>query len=303
MANGKIIINKMQGCLVIDVGSNSVRSMLVVDDKTVYKETFTTRLGEGLYKTGLISEESKIRTVDAIISCIEKGKKEGVKEVLTFATAAVRNSLNGNEFTSYVFDKTGISVDVLSGDDEAEAGIVGALCGNDGCVVDEGGASTEVVVAKSGKIIYSHSLPVGAVVLKDVMGEDRNGIVKFTREKLNEYVDAPKCDVVTAIGGTATTIGAIANGIKVYDRNIVHGTTLSVERLEQITELLFSMSAKERENKLCVNSKRAEIIAGGAQLLLSVVKYLEAKTVIISESDNAEGYYYIKKKGVRYEKI
>lgn len=293
----------MQKYLVIDVGSNSVRAMLVAEDKTIYKETFTTRLGEGLYKTGRISEESKIRTTDAIVSCIEKGKTEGVNEVLMFATAAVRNSLNGDDFTSYVYGKTGIKVDVLSGEEEAEAGIVGALAGGDGCVVDEGGASTEVVTAKSGKIIYSHSLPVGAVVLKDVVGEDKAAATKFIQEKLNEYGVVPSCDVITAIGGTATTIGAIANGLKVYDRNIVNGTKLSVERLEEITDSLYLMTAKERIEKLYVNPKRAEIIAGGAQLLLSVVKYLGAKSIIISENDNAEGYYYMKKKGIRYEKI
>lgn len=293
----------MQKYLVIDVGSNSVRSMLVSNDKTIYKETFTTRLGEGLYKTGLISEENKIRTTDAIVSCINKGKTEGVDEVLMFATAAVRNSLNGDDFTSYVYDKTGIKVDVLSGEEEAEAGIVGALAGGDGCVVDEGGASTEVVMAKSGKIVYSHSLPVGAVVLKDVVGDDRAAAIRFNQEKLNEYGVVPGCDSVTAIGGTATTIGAIANGLKVYDRNIVNGTKLSVERLEEITDSLYLTTAKERVEKFYVNPKRAEIIACGAQLLLNVVKYLGAKSLVISENDNAEGYYYMKKKGVRYEKI
>ena len=169
--------------------------------------------------------------------------------------------------------------------------------------MDEGGASTEVVMAKSGKIVYSHSLPVGAVVLKDVVGDDRTAAIRFNQEKLNEYGVVPGCDSVTAIGGTATTIGAIANGLKVYDRNIVNGTKLSVERLEEITDSLYLTTAKERVEKFYVNPKRAEIIACGAQLLLNVVKYLGAKSLIISENDNAEGYYYMKKKGVRYEKI
>ena len=83
----------------------------------------------------------------------QRAKNEGTKSVYAFATAAVRSAENGDEFVKRVKELCPLAVDVVSGEREAELGVLGALTG-DGAVLDIGGASTELVVRKEGEIVY-----------------------------------------------------------------------------------------------------------------------------------------------------
>lgn len=135
---------------VIDIGSNSVRLLLWADGSALYKKKSTTRLGEGLSLTGSLSQAAMQRSAEAVCRFAEEGRAAGAR-VLAFATAAVRRASNGAEFVARVLDACGVRIDVLSGEREAEAGLAGALRGEDGAVIDIGGASTEVIVQRGAK--------------------------------------------------------------------------------------------------------------------------------------------------------
>ena len=147
---------------VLDIGSNSVRLMLWADGKTLYKKVLTTRLAEGA--AGELGEIPMQRTLQAILELFRTAAREGA-EVCAFATAAVRANANGGEFCRRVRAACGLEVDVLSGKEEAEAGLCGALGEKDGGIVDLGGASTEVCVRRGGKIAAAVSIPLGCVKL------------------------------------------------------------------------------------------------------------------------------------------
>ena len=141
---------------VFDIGSNSVRALVYENGKTLFKGLITTRLGEGLTASGKLSDEAVKRTLNGIGTLYAEVLKLNPNNVYVFATEAVRSAENGNVFVSAVKDTYGLDVDVLSGDEEGEIGLSGALAGNDGGIIDIGGASAEIAVSEGGKTVYSH---------------------------------------------------------------------------------------------------------------------------------------------------
>ena len=104
----------MNKIAVIDIGSNSVRLMLVADGKVLYKALNTTRLGEGLASSPRLKSEAVARTAAAVAEFFRRAKAEGASFVCAFATAAVRTAENGAEFVSLVKESCGLEVDVIS---------------------------------------------------------------------------------------------------------------------------------------------------------------------------------------------
>ncbi|MDY2879464.1 MAG: hypothetical protein SOT34_00795 [Candidatus Borkfalkiaceae bacterium] len=294
--------NKKEVLGVVDVGSNSVRALVTADGKILYKDLITTRLGEGLATTGEISPAAAERTADAVRYFVGKIKGFSPAATYAFATEAVRSGRNGEAFREKVMRETGVFLDVLSGEEEGEVGLLGALGGKDGGIVDIGGASAEITAAKDGAIVYSHSLPLGAVRLFDACGEDIGKIEKTVSALLPEYGKVPAEVDYRAIGGTATAIAAIDLRLVKYDWKAVNGHLLTAEAVGRNLSLLRSLSVKERISRLHMTPKRAEIIVGGAAFLLMIMQYVGLSSVRVSESDNMLGYLRKKVFGEGYEK-
>lgn len=275
---------------VADVGSNSVRLLIWSDGKTLYKGINTTRLGEGLALSGELSLIAQERTLNAIVSYRDYALENGADKLYCFATAAVRSAKNGAEFVRLVKEKTGVEIDVLSGEAEAAAGLYGALEDRDGGIVDIGGGSTELTLQKKGKVVYTKSLDIGAVRLYDLCGRDRKKLDETILKKIEEYGE-PFCEVpLCGIGGTATSLAALALGLKEYSSEKVQGYELTLPTLKNIVEQIFSVLPEELAETSCLPFKRAEIVGGGGMLLLRLMERLNLKKIEISERDNLEGY-------------
>lgn len=294
---------------IIDVGSNSVRLALMADGKTLYKTLATTRLGEGISVTGRLKGEAIARTISAIYDFSAKAKEEGADKVLVFATAAVRSAQNREEFLAAA-NARGITVDVISGEEEAKLGLIGALGAPapdndsdnapdndnaaDGGIIDVGGASTEVSIRKGGNIVYSKSVNIGTVRLFDLAGRDREKLEKVIKEKIAEYgnFDASAYKMYT-IGGTASRLASIVHGQREYRPEVTNGTYVSAPELLAYAEKLIKMPVEEiRATTICTNS--ADIVGGGCLLMYLVMKHFDISGVTVSESDNIEGYYALK---------
>lgn len=287
---------------VIDVGSNSVRAILFSDGKFLYKAVITTRLGEGLATSGVINEQAFKRTLDTIKSCFLTLVSKCADEVLIFATETVRSAKNGCDFAKAVKESTGIEMDVVCGDEEGEIGLLGALGGKDGGIIDIGGASAEIVACNGGRIIYSHSLPLGAVRLFDCCGEDLQKLDEVIEKNLDFYGKVPEYVDYYAIGGTATTIGFIDTRAVEYDENLVDGRQISVQKINEILDELTKLTVQERVEKMHINPKRAEIIVCGVYMLKKIMERFGIRSVTISESDNLLGYLRKKIFGEGYAK-
>ncbi|MDE6691237.1 MAG: hypothetical protein K2K04_04620 [Clostridia bacterium] len=286
----------------IDIGSNSVRLMMWADGKTLYKRMKTTRLGEGLNFAPRLLEDACVRTAEAVAEFASAALSDGADKVYAFATAAVRSAENPELFTDKVKELCGIEVDVISGEQEAQIGLLGALGNGDGgqcdcggqCdrggIIDVGGASTEVTVRVGGAVQYSKSVNIGTVRILDAAGRDLNKINAFIAGRIAEYGQKDFSDTeMYAVGGTATRLAAIKQGIREYNAELLHGTVLTVREVENFSKLLTRMSVDEiRQTTIC--TKSADLIGGGAALLAAVMKNFKIKKITVSESDNLEGY-------------
>ena len=278
---------------VIDVGSNSVRLMLSENGRTIYKLIETTRLASSLDENGFIELKAAENTLLAFSSFAERAKEEGVDKLYAFATAAVRKAKNGGEFVKLIYERCGVPVEILSGEQEAEAGFKGALCGKDGGVIDIGGASTEIAVVKNGEKVYGKSVNIGAVTLTKTCGE--NGVLaeKTVKQALKEFGSVPKSGFF-AIGGTATSIAAICLKLTKYDPVKVDGFVLEKSELNRLKDKLYSTSVEDRKKIAGLQPQRADIIQSGAAILCGVSDLLGLEKITISEKDNLEGYLLIK---------
>lgn len=279
----------------IDVGSNSVRLMVMADGKTLYKQIDTTRLGEGLASSGRLKPEAIERTARSVQLFAAAAELNGAGTPYVFATAAVRSAANGGEFVARVKQLCGIDVDVISGEEEASCGIMGALRGKDGGIVDLGGASTEVTLQRGGKRLYSKSVNIGTVRMFDLAGQNKAALERVIDERLQDYgkLDLAGFDMY-GVGGTATSLAAIFHGLEPYNPAVVDGTFLSLEWLKGEAELLLSLSVEERKKVKGMDVRRADVIAGGCLLMYMLLERFGARGITASESDNLEGYVMLK---------
>ena len=277
---------------VIDIGSNSVRLLISENGKGIKKVINTTRLAEGV-KDGLLQRQPSLRTLKAVKDYAKAAMKSNADKVLIFATAAVRNAVNGQEFAETVEKECGVKVDVVSGEIEAKLGVLGALNGKDGAVLDIGGGSTEIAVIKGGQCVYSESLPIGAVVLTNKFGQDSAKIREYVKEKVKQYGNIPVANFY-CIGGTCTSLAAVSLKLVKYDAEKINGYKLTAEEVSRLSREISALTVDDRKNLVGLQKERADIIHAGAIIFDAVAEYVGVDYFTVSENDNLEGYLIYK---------
>ena len=119
----------MQRVSVIDLGSSSVRLMQVQNGVVLSKRGIVTRLAENK-KDGYLQKDNMLVTTKVVIDFVEEAKAFG-GDIYIFATASLRNSKNGQEYAEFLSNVTGVKVDIVAGEQEAEIGLLGALGGKE----------------------------------------------------------------------------------------------------------------------------------------------------------------------------
>ena len=117
---------------IIDVGSNSIKFFvgeLAADKtiKTIEDSNDIARLGEGLDKTGLISEEAMKRNVDAVAKFAARAKELGAEEIVSVGTMALRKAGNSSDFVAGVKKACGVEVKIIPGEEEARLSYLAVL--------------------------------------------------------------------------------------------------------------------------------------------------------------------------------
>lgn len=280
----------MKKFAVIDIGSNSVRLMFVADGNVLYKRLNTTRLGEGLARKPILTANAIERTARAVELFYQTAKSDGAETVVAFATAAVRSAENGSQFVERVKELCGLEVEVISGEEEAEIGVLGALGEADGGVVDIGGASTEIVVKEKGVLVYKKSVDVGVVRLKDKCGADEAALIKEAKAASIAFGVVSKIGVLHGVGGTITTLATQILRLEEYDSARITGVKITAEQIHEIADKLLKMTVEEIAALPCMPKGRADVLTGGAVLLSTLMRELKIDALVASDADNLEGY-------------
>ncbi|HRU41744.1 MAG TPA: Ppx/GppA phosphatase family protein [Candidatus Diapherotrites archaeon] len=298
----------MKRIAVIDIGTNSMRLMLCkIEGNFIVnkeKELMITRIGRDVSKTGMITEKSFARNIDALKYYKNKADRYGAEKVYAIATSAVRDALNGGAFVTEAKSQAGVDVMIISGDEEAELGLRGVMSEIQNpqetvLVIDIGGGSTELVLGSKEKTEYKISIPAGAVRMTEqfisgnpIRDEDAENMRNRLNELFNEpleYLGKKRIDRVIAIGGTATTIAAMFHSMSIYDPETVHNTIINSKYIKSIFNKLKDMSVEERWNVKGLQKERADVMPSGIFILQHIIEGLKRDSLVVSENDNLEG--------------
>lgn len=280
----------------IDIGTNSTRFLLAeVNGGTVTalkSGLLTTRLGQGINHSRLLPEamERTVLAIEALLKEIEPFHPRGI---IAAATSAVRDAANREEFLRLTRQRTGLEVVVLSGEREAAASYRGVLAGlpiaaGSSMVLDVGGGSTEMIWFGQEGVRYV-SLPVGAVRMTEG-GHTEEQIRKLLAPALGEVKNRQGKDLsLVAVGGTATTLGAMSLQLAQYRPERVHGCFLPLPEIERLLAMLVAAGPEGRKKIVGLQPERADIILAGVIIVKIVLQSLNLKGLTVSESDLLHG--------------
>lgn len=279
---------------VIDIGTNSTR-LLVADVAptgrlaVVKTALVTTRLGEEI-TAGILTEAAMQRTARVVAGFRAEAEALGACRVVVAGTSAVRDAANRAAFLRLIEEKCGLKVRVLAGEEEASYGWQGVLAGLPAdpvrtLVLDIGGGSTEFCWQEGGGLL-SASLPVGAVRLT-LSGRD-DAALSAALAPVVTRLRGRSWDLV-GVGGTITTLAAMAQRLERFDPSRVHGYLLSRREVEELLAALLAATLEERRRMPGLQPERADIIPAGARILRAVMQGLAAPAVRVSEFDLLHG--------------
>ncbi|WP_224387928.1 Ppx/GppA phosphatase family protein [Pseudonocardia sp. ICBG1293] len=305
----------------IDCGTNSIR--LLVADVTeafdgqkelrdLHREMRIVRLGKGVDATGRLDPEALERTRVALVDYAVAARRKGAERIRMVATSAPRDASNREDFFAMVRDTLGVEAEIISGDEEARLSFVGAvgdLDPDDGpfVVTDVGGGSTEVVVGELrdgvAQVTAAKSVDMGSVRLterclpSDPPSESEIGSARaVAAEVLAEaFASVPVGTARTWVGvaGTITSLSGISQELPAYDREQVHGSTLTRDELHRVADLLIGSSRSERERHGSLHPGRVDVIGAGALVVQALADELHARAgidrVVVSEHDILDG--------------
>lgn len=258
---------------IVDVGSNTVRLVVVGRDGIHSTKKARLGLGSEIEAHGRLSEEKIAETAAAVEKLCAKARKHGVAELHVLVTAPGRQAENAREFVRRLEDASGEPVRVLTVQEEARFSFTAATVAvrpdvGSVCVCDLGGASTELAVGPPWDgPSWIESVELGALrlaVRSGLRGGGDAAQVAAARESVREAfatVDPPWADVALVVGGTARALGRIA------------GSTLGADELDALVARL-ARCGREEAKRHDIGRRRGELLLSGALILAEVQRML-----------------------------
>jgi len=284
----------------IDIGTNSVRLLVVEDGHDLERRAVITRLGEGVDRTGELSETAMERTLATLVDFRDVLDGYGVSTPRVVATSAARDAQNRDTFFAAATDVLGAAPDLLPGDEEARLSFEGAVADLDPAdgpflVVDIGGGSTELAVGTS-TAEGVHSMNVGSVRLTELQlhhdppqPEELTNALGLVEDRLDDALRivpaAEDARTLVGVGGTITSVAAIEIGLPVYDRDRVHRFRLSRAAAEDVFRTLATEPLADRKHNPGLHPDRADVIVGGCVVLVGVMRRLRAPELVVCDAD------------------
>lgn len=291
---------------VIDVGSNTIRlSIYEVSNGEIYPmlNNKTTAGLAGYVKKGKMTKKGIQKACDVLNRYKEMMEHFPLEELFVFATASLRNISNTDDALQTIQAETGLSIDVLTGYQEATFDFIGAAHSinlEEGVLLDIGGGSTEILVYERGEIQNAVSLPFGSLSMftnyvsglfptKKEKKEIETAVLKEV-EKI-KFLQNKKFDTVVGIGGSIRATKNMNNSVFELpkENNVIIA--------EDVPKLLKQFKGTENEvlrKVLKVSPDRVHTLIPGMIVMNTVCEYVQCKDIIMSAFGVREGYLYQK---------
>lgn len=282
---------------IVDLGSNSFRLLLGTYDGTRWmnepKQLWTTQLGRRSSE-GLLTEEAMVRGLEALKEIRDMMDAYGATIRIGLATSAIRESGNGQDFLGCAQTVCPMEYRVLSGDEEATYGFIGATVYENRdfhyATIDVGGGSTEIALGHRDRVYMTKSYPAGAVRMQEMSSEGPQRVWEETSPVWEPLPIEGTFGEFIGIGGTATTLAAMDLQMDSYDPKRIQGHRLDRGTIEAMILQLRYMSREERWQVKGLQPGRVDIIVPGAEIITSLMDTYQIGSIVISEADGLEGW-------------
>lgn len=279
----------------IDIGSNAIRLLVSniierPDLEPQFKKSALVRvpirLGVDAFVKGEISDENIQRMIKAIEAFKLLMKVHGVERFKACATSAMREANNGKEVAQLIQEKTGITIDIIGGKEEASiisSTDLNTLLSTDKTYlyVDVGGGSTEFTLFSKGEIIYSKSFRIGTVRLLNNSKQENKEAFSKVEAWIKEKTQSFKKISLIGSGGNINKL------FKMSGR--ADGTPISYIYLNAQYQFLKKMSFDDRIIELSLNPDRADVIIPATKIYLSAMKWSGARKIYVPKIGLSDG--------------
>jgi exopolyphosphatase/guanosine-5'-triphosphate,3'-diphosphate pyrophosphatase len=308
-------VQENQMIAAIDIGTNSLHMVVVKIEATlpsftiIAREKETVRLGD----RNLITGELKPEVMMKAIACLGRFKtladSLGTNSIVAVATSAVRESPNGKDFLHQVETEVGLSVDLISGPEEARRIYLGVLSGMEfnnkpHIIIDIGGGSTELILGDSEEPRSLTSTKIGAVrltgelIASDPISETEfkylqayaRGMLERSVEEVQGKLKIGDSPQLIGTSGTIETIATIHAREKLgLVPSTLNGYQFSLQDLRTWVNRLRKMTNVERAAIAGMPEKRSEVILSGSVILQEAMTLLGVQSVTVCERSLREG--------------
>ncbi len=300
---------------VIDLGTNTFHLFIVEIDnrslKTLYKEKIAVKIGQNGISKGKIAKDAvkrAIHTLEIFKTVIDQFEVTDVRGV---ATSAIRNAQNGKDVINKIAEKTGIHIDIISGDLEAELifeGVKAAMKMSDEnqLVMDIGGGSVEFIIGNQKEILWKRSFEIGAQRLLDkfhvndpIPADAVDEMFALLSTELSALEEALKHHKPMGLIGCSGTFDTL---LEIYLKRIrkerrLESTTfkLPIKDYHSIHRELLIKDKSERLEIPGMVSMRVDMIVVASCLISFVIEHLDIKNITACTYALKEGLLFSKK--------
>lgn len=295
---------------VMDLGTNTFHLLIAEGNPNnpniLFQTTNPVKLGEGGINKGLILPAAYERGVKAMQQFSEEIIKHDVKQVKAIATSALRSAGNGQQFINEVKSKTGIQIETINGDEEADyiyngvkAG--GCLSQQNSLIIDIGGGSVEFILGNENEILWKQSFEIGAARLMDKFHQV-DPIPAEAIDELNAYLEKRLAAMFTALSsyhvndmigssGAFETFAEVIEAKKgnLFDIHTIKHYLFDTDELLGVTDKLIKSSHEERKNTKSIIPVRVDMIVVASLVTRFVMDKLNIYSVALSTNSLKEG--------------
>ena len=284
---------------IIDIGSNSVRLVVYDGPRRIpfilFNEKVMAGLGAALGQTGRIDPVAMDRGLSALARFGRLCEAMRVEDVRCVATAAVRDASNGPDFIARAA-QMGLSVELLSGGQEAVAaayGVLSGIPGADGIVGDLGGGSLELARIRDGAVHETISLPLGVLRLPAIRARGGNALDQQVKKMLAraKWPDAPGLPFYL-VGGSWRALARFDMQLTRFPLPVVHQYEMPATRARQLATIVSQAGRTRLKDVPAMTGSRIPTLPDAAALLAIVVRQLKSARLIVSAYGLREGLLF-----------
>lgn len=287
------------GIGVVDVGSNSIRLAIFAEASRallpIFNEKVLCGLGRGLAETGRLNPKGVASALENLARFVAMAEAMGARDLLAFATAAVREAGDGPEFLHLVKEQCGLDIRLMSGGEEARLsalGVVSSIPEAEGVVGDLGGGSLELISVGEERVMETATLPLGPF---RVPGDLRYAeLVEFVDAELSAlpWLEEARGKALYPVGGSWRSIARVHMRHVRYPLRVIHHYKIGARAAADFGAVVSKLSGQTLRRLKGAPKRRLDVLPHGALVLSRLIERVQPSSVVFSSYGVREGMIF-----------